>query len=732
MSPIVEVLIPGIPGVGLPAGGAGDVGKVPRLRRQDGNPYDYELVTPGAASLPQALDTAASPTFAGLSLSGIPASQLLFTGTGGALTGLGLGAGLSIVGGALTATGGATDLAYDPATRLLSSSTGADVPLPLADATNAGLLTAAEKLLIASALQAGQAFPSILDVRNASGGTLTISTPVYVPSPGSSGTRPLVAAADASSEATAARTLGLMWATAAHNSDCKVITHGILPGVNTSTLTEGAAVWLSETTGQLTSTRPTQPAHGVFLGFCIKQGAGASGILYVNVINGAELDELHDVLITGLPPAVGAPRPALVRSSTGLWVDSLLTPADVGAAAAGAIGSSGLTMTAGIVGRETGTGAPQVYALGAGLAIVGGALTATATGGGYPSLSMPTGFSVAGNGTASLVVTFAAGYALPTTAKQAEWDTAYSQRLYWDGGSAGLNAATGRASLQLGSAAQRDVGTAAGNVPVLDGAGLVPSALLPGFVDDVLEYANIAAFPATGETGKLYISLATNRQYRWSGSVYVEINPSPGSTDAVPEGSVNLYFTSARGQSAASAWWSGYRSTIGDQLATAATQAAGRDAIGAGTSNVVISSATPQPLGTPSAGSTGQAADIAHVHAPSPVVTTSAAGLQPATSFGTITYAATTNLDMAARDGQTNTLTLAGDVSFTVSNLANGRTTGVRIIAGAASRTLTFPAEWTFIGTKPASIPSGKTAKMSIECYGTTNADVLIGISIQS
>ncbi|NBW64023.1 MAG: hypothetical protein EBR33_13175, partial [Synechococcaceae bacterium WB4_1_0192] len=52
------------------------------------------------------------------------------------------------------------------------------------------------------------------------------------------------------------------------------------------------------------------------------------------------------------------------------------------AAVAGAIGSSGLTMTAGILGRETGTGAPQVFTIGANLAIVNGALTATGGGGG--------------------------------------------------------------------------------------------------------------------------------------------------------------------------------------------------------------------------------------------------------------------------------------------------------------------------------------------------------------
>ncbi len=233
-------------------------------------------------------------------------------------------------------------------------------------------------------------------------------------------------------------------------------------------------------------------------------------------------------------------------------------------------------------------------------------------------LVVPTGFSVSGSPvtvSGNITLSFAAGYSLPSNTSQANWDTAYSERLRWDGGSTGLNAATGRTSLGLGSASQRDAGTAAGNVPVLDGAGLVPSALLPGFVDDVLEFANIAAFPVTGAAEKLYINLATNRQYRWSGSVYTEINPSPGSTDAIPEGSVNLYFTTARGQSAAFSWWSGYRSTIGDQLATAANAAAARTALGAGTSSLLVSSAAPQPLAaTASAGSTGQAADAGHAH----------------------------------------------------------------------------------------------------------------------
>jgi len=80
----------------------------------------------------------------------------------------------------------------------------------------------------------------------------------------------------------------------------------------------------------------------------------------------------------------------------------------------------------------------------------------------------------------------------------------------------------------------------------LDGSGLIPSSLLPSYVDDVLEFANLAAFPATGEANKIYVALDTGKTYRWSGSAYIEISASPGTTDALTEGSLNLYFTQAR------------------------------------------------------------------------------------------------------------------------------------------------------------------------------------------
>ena len=66
----------------------------------------------------------------------------------------------------------------------------------------------------------------------------------------------------------------------------------------------------------------------------------------------------------------------------------------------------------------------------------------------------------------------------------------------------------------------------ANGIATLGSDGKVPSSQLPSYVDDVLEYASKSNFPATGETGKIYIAKDTNITYRWSGSAYVEISAS--------------------------------------------------------------------------------------------------------------------------------------------------------------------------------------------------------------
>lgn len=75
------------------------------------------------------------------------------------------------------------------------------------------------------------------------------------------------------------------------------------------------------------------------------------------------------------------------------------------------------------------------------------------------------------------------------------------------------------------STLENKIGSANG-IAELDSNGKVPSAQLPSYVDDVLEYASESAFPAIGETGKIYVALDTNKTFRWSGSAYVEISES--------------------------------------------------------------------------------------------------------------------------------------------------------------------------------------------------------------
>lgn len=76
--------------------------------------------------------------------------------------------------------------------------------------------------------------------------------------------------------------------------------------------------------------------------------------------------------------------------------------------------------------------------------------------------------------------------------------------------------------------------------------GKIPAGQLPSYVDDVLEFDDFASLPVTGESNKIYVTLDNNFEYRWSGSTYIQLVASPGSTDAVAEGTTNKYFTAAR------------------------------------------------------------------------------------------------------------------------------------------------------------------------------------------
>ena len=117
---------------------------------------------------------------------------------------------------------------------------------------------------------------------------------------GSSGTRLTANLAQGDSDANSASTLAIMTEPCASHGEGFATTFGLIRDLNTSAFSEGATLYLSPTTaGGITTTRPIAPNHTVILGWCVRSHA-TQGVIYVNINNGYEIDELHDVLITSV------------------------------------------------------------------------------------------------------------------------------------------------------------------------------------------------------------------------------------------------------------------------------------------------------------------------------------------------------------------------------------------------------------------------------------------------
>jgi len=182
-----------------------------------------------------------------------------------------------------------------------------------------------------------------------------------------------------------------------------------------------------------------------------------------------------DILLIAISQGgTGASTAAGARTNLGLGSAATTSSGDYATAAQGALADSAVQPA------DIGTAAAQdveyfaTAAQGAlaDSAIQSGDLATVATSGSYNDLTdkpsagsgtvtsvamtVPTGLAISGSPvttTGTLAVTYDTGYAIPTTSKQTEWDTAYTDRNKWDGGSTGLTAATGRTSLGLGTAA---------------------------------------------------------------------------------------------------------------------------------------------------------------------------------------------------------------------------------------------------------------------------------------
>lgn len=96
-----------------------------------------------------------------------------------------------------------------------------------------------------------------------------------------------------------------------NNNQGYFTTEGLVRGMNTAGLTEGAVVWLGSTDGALTTTTPTAPSQFIKIGYCIRQHA-TEGVLYVSV-DAKEI--FRDRAITREPTGFAVP-PVLNYNST--------------------------------------------------------------------------------------------------------------------------------------------------------------------------------------------------------------------------------------------------------------------------------------------------------------------------------------------------------------------------------------------------------------------------------
>lgn len=122
--------------------------------------------------------------------------------------------------------------------------------------------------------------------------TLEKGEVVYIS--GAQGNRIAVKRASAIGDPTSANTLGLVAETILSGEEGLVISNGVLTNMNTLGLTAGALVYLSNTPGDYTTTKPVAPTHTVLVGF-VERVHSTAGSIYVKVDNGYELEELHNV-----------------------------------------------------------------------------------------------------------------------------------------------------------------------------------------------------------------------------------------------------------------------------------------------------------------------------------------------------------------------------------------------------------------------------------------------------
>jgi nitrogen fixation protein len=162
--------------------------------------------------------------------------------------------------------------------------------------------------------------------------TLTKAAYQAVRVSGAQGQRLAVAYAQANNDNNSADTIGLVTETIATNQEGFIITVGQLEEINTTgnlqgeTWSDGDVLYLSSVTpGAITNIKPTAAtAHIVVIGY-VEYAHVNHGKIYVKIMNGWELDELHNVYIN---TGTLANNDALIyESSTQLWKNKTIATA---------------------------------------------------------------------------------------------------------------------------------------------------------------------------------------------------------------------------------------------------------------------------------------------------------------------------------------------------------------------------------------------------------------------